>query len=287
MHQGPTTQALSRGLRFLAVGKVSDAYLAAAAVRVMAKDAGFDDAAVSEVVLCAMELATNMALHGGGGVMGMHIVEARGRKGVELFGEDRGPGIKEVQVSLADGESGRGSFGCGLGTVNRLMDSLEILSPTGPDGGTRVRCSRMSRPDQTPAMGCPLDAGVASRPLPGQRVNGDAFVIKAWERKMLVGVIDGLGHGQFASRAALSARSYVETHYDLPLDDLFQGVDRACKATRGVVMTLALFDWGLSKVSLAAVGNVEVRHRGALGIFFRLPEGISGQRHAGGGRVGS
>lgn len=251
-----------RGMKYLAVGKVADAYAAAAAVRVMARDAGFDEMGVEEIVLCAVELATNMALHAGGGVLGMHVVENQGRNGIELYGEDRGPGIPDVEEAIADGSSARKGYGCGLGTLHRLMDRLEVLSPTGPEGGTLVRCSRMTMPDGAPVEGIPLEAGAATRPSPGFKFNGDAFVLKAWGRRLLVGVIDGLGHGQFAHRAALASRRYVETHHDLSLEALFQGVDRACRATRGVVMALALFDWGRSRLSLASVGNVEIEHWG-------------------------
>jgi len=276
MPKEPSVSKSPRGLRYLAVGKVADAYLAGALVRKMARDAGFDDNGVEEIVLCAVELATNMALHAGGGVFGAHVVENQGRKGVEMYGEDRGPGIPDVEVSLADGSSGRGGYGCGLGTLHRLMDRLEVVSSTGPDGGTRIKCSRMTRPDDTPATDCPFDVGAATRPKPGLALNGDAFVIKAWGKKTLVGVIDGLGHGQFAHKAALSSSRYVETHYDLPLEALFQGVDRACRATRGVVMTLALFDWERSRVSLAAVGNVEIKHVGPSDVSFVSRRGYLG-----------
>jgi hypothetical protein len=75
----------------------------------------------------------------------------------------------------------------------------------------------------------------------------------------LVGIIDGLGHGQFAHRAAQTARQYVENHFDLPLDQIFRGVGRACRATRGVVMALARFDWGRGRLAFASVGNIAVR----------------------------
>ncbi len=52
-------------------------------------------------------------------------------------------------------------------------------------------------------------------------------------------VIDGIGHGQFATKATQSARRYVETHFDQALDHILRGVGRACRATRGVGITLA------------------------------------------------
>ena len=84
--------------------------------------------------------------------------------------------------------------------------------------------------------------------------------MEAQERiRVLVGIIDGLGHGQFAHRAAQTARHYVENHFDLSLGQIFCGVNRACRATRGLVMALACFDWGQGRLTFASVGNIEVR----------------------------
>jgi serine/threonine protein phosphatase PrpC len=94
-------------------------------------------------------------------------------------------------------------------------------------------------------------------------VNGDAFVIEHWDRSALVGVIDGLGHGQFAHQAAQAALQYVETHLHQPLKTIFQGVGRTCRATQGVVMALARIDWTLGKLTFASVGNVEARILGS------------------------
>jgi serine/threonine protein phosphatase PrpC len=91
------------------------------------------------------------------------------------------------------------------------------------------------------------------------QVNGDAFIVLQWAESALVGIIDGLGHGQFAHLAAQAARQYVENHFDLPLDQVFRGVGRACRATRGVVMALARFDWGRGRLAFASVSNIAVR----------------------------
>lgn len=108
-------------------------------------------------------------------------------------------------------------------------------------------------------------------------VNGDTFVIKQWGESALVGVIDGLGHGQFAYRAAQAARQYVERHFDQPLAEIFRGVARTCRATRGVVMGLARFDWGRATLTFASVGNVEARVFGSPErTNFVFPRGILG-----------
>jgi hypothetical protein len=137
------------------------------------------------------------------------------------------------------------------------MDELDIASRRGD--GTRVVCRRWLREHQPSLRPCPLAFGVATRPRRLSQVNGDAFIVSQWAESALVGVIDGLGHGQFAHRAAQAARQYVENHFDLPLDQIFRGVGRACRATRGVVMALARFDWGQDRLTFASVGNILVR----------------------------
>src|SRR5262249_25500480 len=56
-----------------------------------------------------------------------------------------------------------------------------------------------------------------------------------------------------------AARQYLEQHFDQPLDSLFRGVGRACRATRGVVMALAHFDFAARNLTVASIGNVEMR----------------------------
>ena len=104
--------------------------------------------------------------------------------------------------------------------------------------------------------------GAATRSVGHLPDNGDSFVIKQWEQNALVGVIDGLGHGPFAQIASRTARYYVEQHFSEPLENVFKGADRACRATRGVVMALARIDLAEDTLTVASVGNVEMRLSG-------------------------
>jgi hypothetical protein len=190
---------------------------------------------------------------------------------------DTGPGIGDERQAIADGFSTTGSLGYGLGTVNRLMDEFDITSHGGADHGTRIVCKRWLQSRETSGRQCPLDLGVATRPYPGMAVNGDAFVIKRWGESVLVAVIDGLGHGQYAHRAAQQARQYVERHFDQPMVSIFRGVGRACHGTRGVVMALARFDWDQSKLTFATVGNIQARVLShSEPVRFRILRGIIG-----------
>jgi serine/threonine protein phosphatase PrpC len=157
------------------------------------------------------------------------------------------------------------------------MDELDILSDPGTSGGTQIGCKRWLRAGVRRTMPGPLTFGAASRPHPRMTGNGDAFVIECWGEGALVAVIDGLGHGPSAQRAAQTARQYVENHVDQPLDLIFRGVGRACRATRGVVMALARFDWGGTQLTFASIGNIEVRVFGSIELMnFPLCRGIVG-----------
>jgi anti-sigma regulatory factor (Ser/Thr protein kinase) len=254
----------------------ADVLRAAESASRFADSLGFSPNECEELALVITELATNLLKHATGGGLRLSRIEASGRVGVEIESDDTGPGIPDLEQAITDGYSTAGSLGTGLGTVNRLVDELAACSRPEP-GGLRLVCQRWIRPRTNGLRMVDLACGVATRSYRFLPENGDAFLIKQWERYALVGVIDGLGHGQFAQRAAQTARQYLEHHYDQPLDSLFRGVGRACRATRGVVMALARFDLDRQKLTLASVGDIEVRLIGNPERFnFTVRRGIVG-----------
>jgi anti-sigma regulatory factor (Ser/Thr protein kinase) len=243
------------------VALVSDVHAARQAARDMALALGFDATVSEEIVIVVSELASNLVRHARGGQLTLTPADDGGRVGIHIESRDLGPGIADTEQAIADGFSTAGSLGYGLGTVNRLMHRFDITSQRAGEAGTHIVCTRWLVLDEPPLSPCPLEFGAATRAYPTMPVNGDAFVIKRWATSALVSVIDGLGHGQYAHRAAQTARQYVETHVDQPLDTIFRGVGRACRATRGVVMALVRFNFGGcgTRFSFANVGNIEAR----------------------------
>jgi anti-sigma regulatory factor (Ser/Thr protein kinase) len=227
------------------------------AARTTATALGFAPQACEEIALAMTELATNLLKHARGGTLTLTPLTEGGQVGLEIQSHDNGPGILDVEQAIGDRFSTSGTHGTGLGAVNRLMDELDIASQRGT--GTRIVCRKWLREHRPSVRSCPLSFGVATRPRPSEQVNGDAFVVIQWAESALVGIIDGLGHGQSAHRAAQTARQYVESHFDMPLDQIFRGTDRACRASRGVVMALARFDWSKDRLTFASVGNISVR----------------------------
>ncbi len=262
-----------------------DAAAAHHAAKEVASSIGFNPQACEEIAIAVSELATNQYTHAKGGQIVIEPIAGE-RAGILVEALDTGPGFADLEQALADGFSSTGGLGLGLGSVNRLMDQFEVQSL--PGQGARITCKRWLHPELAEKGSPRLDIGVATRPLPGTSVNGDSFVIKQWKDHALVGVIDGLGHGQLASLASTAARQFIETHPDQPLEALFRGTARACLATRGVVMALAQFDFAgpapdgehspdspAGRFLFASVGNIEVRLLGARADF-KLRRGIIG-----------
>jgi anti-sigma regulatory factor (Ser/Thr protein kinase) len=243
-------------------------------VRQMGKDIGFPGTDIEEICLVVAELAANLVKHAGHGTITLTPLHVDGKRGIQVDAEDCGPGIRNIDQSLVDGYSTAGSLGYGLGTVNRLMHEMQITSSPGLK--TSVICRRWTRVTNEVLRPHLWDIGVASRPRRSAPENGDAFVVREWQGRLLVGVIDGLGHGGFAQQAALAAQGYVQTHYELSLDRIFSGASRACLGTRGVVMALALFDIP-GRIKFATLGNIEVRiWSGVDKTLFNVQRGILG-----------
>ncbi len=267
------------------VSSRSDEGQARRAAREIANVLGFDEKTIEEIVIVASELASNITRHTAGGTLLFAKVTQQGRDGIQIESRDSGPGIREVNEALADGFSTVGGLGYGLGTVNRLMDEFEIDSKRKPQAGTHIICKKWIRKKRANLVPCPLSFGAATRCHPVMNDNGDAFVIEKADQCAVVGVIDGLGHGQFAHRAAQAARQYVESHFEEPLAAIFLGTTRACRGTRGVVMALARFDWErdpatsqiATRLTVANIGNIEMRVFGSLRpLHFEIRRGIVG-----------
>lgn len=106
---------------------------------------GFGKVFAAHVATAASELANNLWMYAErGGRVQLALLDAAGRRGVELLAEDDGPGIADVAQALTEGYSSAGGMGCGLPGVRRLMDEFDLQSQ--PGRGTRVVARKWLRP---------------------------------------------------------------------------------------------------------------------------------------------
>lgn len=243
--------------KFMVISNPSEVIAIRRIAKEMAHDIGFDEPAREEISLVVSELASNIIKYAQRGMITLTPVCNKQCEGLMIEAEDNGEGFNE-HTSMKDGVSTSGTLGVGLGAVNRLMDEFDILQREDASG-TRIVCKRWLHDNSNHGLHCPFEFGVFSRSKLNEAANGDTFIIKNIRGATLVGVIDGVGHGELASHAANAARQYVERHAESPLLDIFRGVDRACASTRGVVMALVVFDWTNGTFRYASVGNIEVK----------------------------
>jgi phosphoserine phosphatase RsbX len=111
-----------------------------------------------------------------------------------------------------------------------------------------------------------MEFGIAAAAVEGQSESGDIHVLKYVQDCLLLAVIDGIGHGESASAAALAASSVLEEHPSDRLETLVQMCHDVLRSTRGAVMSLASIFPRLGQMRWLGIGNVQgmVQRAGAL-----------------------
>lgn len=131
-------------VRDLARGNVpirseDDIIAARRVVRDLAIRLSFGVTDVTRVVTAASELARNVFLYAGEGVMKWSTFERVDALGLELIFEDHGPGIPDVELAMKPGYGTSRGLGLGLPGVKRLTDQMEIRSVVGKGTTVTVR----------------------------------------------------------------------------------------------------------------------------------------------------
>ncbi|MGH2625432.1 MAG: SpoIIE family protein phosphatase [Anaerolineales bacterium] len=102
-----------------------------------------------------------------------------------------------------------------------------------------------------------LEWGVATHTLPGQVECGDLHVIQPFAGGVMVGVVDGLGHGEEAAAAAKLAVATLSKRPEESVLSLVRHCHRALRGTRGVVMSIASLSGADDAMTWLGIGNVE------------------------------
>lgn len=102
-----------------------------------------------------------------------------------------------------------------------------------------------------------IDCGVAALTLPGQSESGDRHVVSPFPNGVLAAVVDGLGHGTEAARAAETAIATLQWAPHESVIALVRRCNESLRGTRGVVMSLASFNAADETMTWLGVGNIE------------------------------
>ena len=109
----------------------------------MATEIGLGIVDQSRIATAVSELARNIVLYAGTGVVTFRRLNDGGRSGLEIVASDSGPGIADIELAMQDGYTSGNGLGVGLPGTKRLMDEFEIKSEVGK--GTRVMIRKWGR----------------------------------------------------------------------------------------------------------------------------------------------
>jgi len=99
--------------------------------------------------------------------------------------------------------------------------------------------------------------GAALRAKHGHEVSGDLYVARTSGSGFFVAsVIDGLGGGEEAARAARAAERVIADHLDLPLPDMMRRAHTALHATRGAVIGVLRLEPRSAAATYVGIGNI-------------------------------
>jgi len=216
----------------------------------MAARHGFNETAVGKVAIVVTELSSNLVRHSSRGeLLVRSLPGAVG--GLEILAIDRGPGMKDVSLSLRDGDANAGTSGTGLGAISRLADAFAAHS-TVPAGSVVLARVWAGAPQASA-----FEVGAVSVPRPREEVCGDSWWVAEQEGVCTVAVVDGLGHGPLAFDAARRATDVVRLNPGWAPGRILAAAHEALRGTRGAAMGVARVSPGQGTLTFAGVGNIE------------------------------
>jgi anti-sigma regulatory factor (Ser/Thr protein kinase) len=229
-------------------------------VRERARALGLPETVTGSLVNVASELGHNQLAHARQGRIALRALERDGILGLELIAADAGGGIRapsealrpEPRVPETSDPALRTSLGVGLAAVIEHADETDFDVRMGE--GTCVWARKFAR--SAPRR---RELGIYGRPYPGESVSGDDATFVREEELLLVGLADGLGHGQLARVAARLAVDTLRAQHASALEHILATAHGELQKTRGAVMATARIHELSGELETASVGNAAVR----------------------------
>jgi anti-sigma regulatory factor (Ser/Thr protein kinase) len=222
----------------------------------LAVHSGLPEKRISELDIVAAEIGSNIVKHGNGGEVLIMLTEEPVRA-IEIIGIDNGAGIADLARMMQDGMSTTQTLGQGLGAIKRLSDFSQIYSVKG--WGTIVLSRFYLKPPSTPPEKENVQIRTILVPKPGEKLCGDGYYTKADKAGIRVFLGDGLGHGVEANKAVTAAVSSFRYCMLKDLGDVLRQIHVDVKSTRGLVGTLATFNFREGAWHICGVGNIHTR----------------------------
>lgn len=214
----------------------------------LAEKNGFDPVDAGRVALVATELASNVLKHAGRGELHLRVLPRASGAGIEMLAIDRANGF-DLQACLTDGFSTGGTQGIGLGAVSRQTEVFDVYA----DSRGAVLLTRLyPRQDKATDM----RIGISQHSLHNNPACGDIWHLAFDGPRISVLVIDGLGHGEEAERAARAGeKAFALAPFATPVLAL-EDIHQAMIGTRGGALAIAQVDAACDTLKFIGIGNI-------------------------------
>jgi anti-sigma regulatory factor (Ser/Thr protein kinase) len=214
----------------------------------LAEKYGFDVTDAGRVALVTTELASNILKHATRGELHLRVLPRTSGAGIEILAVDRAQGF-DVHACLTDGFSTGGTQGIGLGAVSRQAEVFDVYA----DARGAVLLTRLyPRSDKAPDR----RIGISQHALHHDPACGDVWHLAFDGPRISALVIDGLGHGEDAERAARAGeRVFALSPFASPLL-LLEDIHHAMIGTRGGALAIAQFDGTSNALRFVGIGNI-------------------------------
>jgi anti-sigma regulatory factor (Ser/Thr protein kinase) len=234
------------------VGEPSEIAAVRRAGTQLATNLGFNETSAGRVAIVITEAATNILKHAGHGETLLRPVYSGSMAGVEILALDSGPGMSSIALSMQDGMSSAGSYGVGMGAMQRMANGFDLYSA--PGLGCAIWLTLSADPSFNDAA--PWQIGAVSLPLPGETACGDAWAAVETANGLTLMVADGLGHGPLAAQASRGATEVIRRNPELAPARAIEEAHAALRSTRGAAVAVASIDRYAGKVDFTGIGNI-------------------------------
>lgn len=214
---------------------------------------GFDEQTTSKMAIVINELCTNLLKHCKlGGSIIMQTVVTKTHAYLDLLSVSDPPGMKNSDNSLQDGISTSKTLGTGLGAIKRLSTEFDIYSTI--SSGTAVAARFRTRQASTRENA--FDCGGLSLPKEGELACGDHYSFAEFQDKITLMVVDGLGHGTEAAKAARQASETFQKNSSSSPDRVITLIHESLHNTRGAAVAVVSIDRKAKSLSFCGIGNI-------------------------------
>lgn len=219
-------------------------------VRALADELGFDTERREAATIVASELGHNQVRHARLGEIWVRPVQRGGVAGIEIDAVDMGAGFADP-VSAFRGQLRRGGEGLGIGlaAVRRLATEVDVDTRNGR--GARVVARTFAGEVSRLA-----EVAIVGEPRVNELVSGDDAVFVRTDRRLVVALADGLGHGKLAQQASTAACAHVRAHADRRPLEIVDSADAAIRGTRGAALAVAALDLETDELEVCIAGNI-------------------------------